>query len=114
MFGFSMGEILLLGAIALIAIGPKQLPEVARTIGKLLNELRRMSVEVQRAMNETHEETTRTFTDMQKSLDSALLPKASSTPAEPGAVGVAQSGQENQPALDEHQQMSFEIGKKES
>ncbi len=41
MFGFSMGEILLLAAIALIVIGPKQLPEFARQIGKVLNEIKR-------------------------------------------------------------------------
>ncbi len=39
--GFS--EILLLGAIALIFIGPKQLPEVARVIARFLNELRRVT-----------------------------------------------------------------------
>ena len=43
MFGLSMGEILLLAAIALIVIGPKQLPEFARQIGKILNEIKRAS-----------------------------------------------------------------------
>ncbi len=43
MFGFSIGEILLLAAIALIVIGPKQLPEFARQIGKILNEIKRAS-----------------------------------------------------------------------
>lgn len=32
---------LIIGVIALIFIGPDQIPETARTIGKLLNELRR-------------------------------------------------------------------------
>lgn len=41
MFGFSFFEILFLAALALIVIGPKQLPEVARTIGRFINELRR-------------------------------------------------------------------------
>ena len=41
MFGLSMGEILLLAAIGLIVIGPKQLPEFARQIGKMLNEIKR-------------------------------------------------------------------------
>ena len=34
-------EMLVLGAIALLVIGPKQLPEVARVIGRTLNELKR-------------------------------------------------------------------------
>lgn len=41
MFGFSFGEMLLLGALALIIIGPKQLPEVARQVGRILNEIKR-------------------------------------------------------------------------
>ena len=41
MLGFSLPEILFLAVLALIVIGPKQLPEVARTIGRFINELRR-------------------------------------------------------------------------
>jgi Tat protein translocase TatB subunit len=41
MFGLSFFEILFLAALALIVIGPKQLPEVARTLGRFMNELRR-------------------------------------------------------------------------
>ena len=41
MFGFSVGEVLLLAVIALVVIGPKQLPEFARQIGRLLNEIKR-------------------------------------------------------------------------
>lgn len=41
MFGLSFGEILVLGVMALILIGPKQLPEVARNIGRFMNDLKR-------------------------------------------------------------------------
>lgn len=41
MLGFSFTEILFLAVLALIVIGPKQLPEVARTIGRFLNDLKR-------------------------------------------------------------------------
>jgi Sec-independent protein translocase protein TatA len=41
MFGLSLFEIIFLLGMALIVIGPKQLPEVARTLGKFLTELRR-------------------------------------------------------------------------
>lgn len=34
-------EMLVLGVIALLVIGPKQLPEVARVVGRTLNELKR-------------------------------------------------------------------------
>lgn len=41
MFNIGFGEMLILAAIALIFIGPKQLPEVARIVGRTLNELKR-------------------------------------------------------------------------
>ena len=41
MFNFSMVEILFLAVLALILIGPKQLPEVARVLGRFITELRR-------------------------------------------------------------------------
>lgn len=41
MLGFSFGEILILALLALIVIGPKQLPDMARTLGRLFNEIRR-------------------------------------------------------------------------
>lgn len=43
MFGLNLTEIIFLAVLALIVIGPKQLPEVARTLGRMLNELRRAS-----------------------------------------------------------------------
>jgi sec-independent protein translocase protein TatB len=43
MLGLSLPEIIFLAILALVVIGPKQLPEVARTIGRVLNELRRAS-----------------------------------------------------------------------
>lgn len=45
MFGIGFSEILVIGLIALIFIGPEDLPRFARTIGRLLNEFRRGSEE---------------------------------------------------------------------
>jgi Tat protein translocase TatB subunit len=39
-------EILVIGAIALIVFGPEKLPEIARTIGRTANQLRKMASEV--------------------------------------------------------------------
>jgi Tat protein translocase TatB subunit len=41
MFGLGFFEILFILGMALIVIGPKQLPQVARTLGRFLTELRR-------------------------------------------------------------------------
>lgn len=43
MLGLSLPEILFLAVLGLVVIGPKQLPEVARVIARMLNELRRAS-----------------------------------------------------------------------
>ena len=39
-------EILIVGAIALIVFGPQKLPEIARTVGNFLNQLKSMANEV--------------------------------------------------------------------
>lgn len=52
MFNLGFTEILLLGVIALIFIGPSQLPEVARTIGRLLNEWKRATSDFQDTFTE--------------------------------------------------------------
>lgn len=41
MFGLGFSEILVLGVIALIFLGPEQLPELARTVGRFVNDLKR-------------------------------------------------------------------------
>ena len=41
MFNIGFTEMLVIAALALIFIGPKQLPEIARTLGRLLNDLKR-------------------------------------------------------------------------
>jgi sec-independent protein translocase protein TatB len=43
MFGLSFTHLLLLTVMALIFIGPEQLPGVARTLGRFINELKRAS-----------------------------------------------------------------------
>lgn len=41
MFGLGMSEIIIIAVLALILIGPEQLPEVARTLGRFINDLKR-------------------------------------------------------------------------
>lgn len=59
MFDIGFGEMILLAAIALIAIGPKQLPEVARTVGKLLGEFKKAVGDVTSTVANAREETDR-------------------------------------------------------
>ena len=48
MFGISFGEIILICVVALILFGPEKLPEIARSLGKILGELRRNSDRLKR------------------------------------------------------------------
>ena len=57
MFGLSFAHILLLAAIALIVIGPKQLPEVARSLGRFLNELKRVTGDVTKTITDARDMT---------------------------------------------------------
>ena len=42
MFDFGLGELLLVGIVALIVLGPERLPEAARTAGRLIGKLQRL------------------------------------------------------------------------
>lgn len=47
MFDLGGGELLVIGIIALIVIGPKELPGLLRTVGQALGKLRRMATDFQ-------------------------------------------------------------------
>lgn len=46
MFGIGLPELILLAIIALIVLGPEKLPQIARVLGRSLNEIRRATEEV--------------------------------------------------------------------
>ena len=47
MFDLSWGEVMVIGAVALIVIGPKDLPKALRTVGNMTSKVRRMASEFQ-------------------------------------------------------------------
>ena len=57
MFDFGMGELLVIGIVALIVVGPKELPVMFRTVGKFTGRMRSMARDFQRAMNDAADET---------------------------------------------------------
>ncbi len=68
MFNFSPEKLLLVGVIALIVLGPNRLPAAARTVAKVLVELRRMSgsfqAEVRDALTEPRDVLHKTMGEM--------------------------------------------------
>ena len=56
MFDMSWGEVLVIGAVALIVIGPKDLPKALRTLGNMTSKMRRMAGEFQSQFNEAMRE----------------------------------------------------------
>jgi len=56
MLDMSWGEVMVIGAVALIVIGPKDLPRALRTVGQVTGKLRRMAAEFQSQFNEAMRE----------------------------------------------------------
>ncbi len=51
MFGIGSTELLVILVVALLVLGPKNLPKMARTFGRAMGEFRRVSTEFQRTLN---------------------------------------------------------------
>jgi len=67
MFDISWGEFLLIGVVALVAIGPKELPGVLRTVGQWMTKLRRLASEFQGQFHEAIREAE--MADLKKEVD---------------------------------------------
>lgn len=68
MFNLGLTEILALSAIALLVIGPKQLPEVARSLARFLNEMKRSSAHLTKPLMDMKNEMRSAQYDVQQSV----------------------------------------------
>jgi sec-independent protein translocase protein TatB len=76
MFGIGMTELLVILGLALILIGPKKLPELARSLGKTLGELRRATDDLKETIAEEIEPIREEIPDkeeLKKALEKNLL-----------------------------------------
>ena len=67
MFDFSWSELLLIGVVALIFIGPKELPGVLRTLGQWMTKIRRMAGDFQNQFHDAMREAE--LADLKKEVD---------------------------------------------
>ncbi|CAN5180416.1 hypothetical protein BH10PSE8_BH10PSE8_21190 [soil metagenome] len=56
MFDIAWSEFMLVGAVALVVIGPKDLPKAMRTVGQAIGKIRRMASEFQGQFNDAMRE----------------------------------------------------------
>jgi sec-independent protein translocase protein TatB len=56
MFDIAWSEFMLIGAVALVVIGPKDLPKAMRTVGQAVGKIRRMASEFQGQFNDAMRE----------------------------------------------------------
>jgi sec-independent protein translocase protein TatB len=75
MFDFSWSELLLIGIVALIFIGPKELPGVLRTLGQWMTKIRRMASDFQNQFHDAMREAE--LADLKKEVDGMAAQAAS-------------------------------------
>jgi sec-independent protein translocase protein TatB len=95
MFDIGWGEILVIGIVALVVIGPKELPGVVRTLGQTMAKLRRMAADFQNQFNEAMREAE--IADLKKDAEKMIESATSVVTDNP----LAKAGEELQKAVEE-------------
>jgi TatA/E family protein of Tat protein translocase len=83
MFGIGMPELLLILGLALIVLGPKKLPELAKALGKGLAEFRRATDELKSEFRQMEREVDEASQSATLRDEPALENPAESTPVNP-------------------------------
>jgi len=88
MFGIGMQELLVIFVIGLVVLGPKRLPELARSLGRSLAEFRRASNDMRREFMSVSDE---------MRIEPAKLEPAAGKGAKPEAADASDSASETAP-----------------
>ena len=81
MFDIGWSELLVIGVVALIAIGPKELPGVLRAVGQWMGKIRRMAAEFQGQFQDAMREAE--MADIKKQVDEMTSAASSVTNYDP-------------------------------
>jgi Tat protein translocase TatB subunit len=87
MFGIGMQELIIIAIIALIIVGPKKLPDLAKTLGKSLGELRKAADGITDDLKQTMQNDEKPKDDGLK--DSLLLKKGDVEESKPDSSNNA-------------------------
>ena len=87
MFGIGGTELLVILVVALVVLGPKSVPQIARTLGKAMGEFRRVSTEFQRTLN----------TEIERELYGDAAPAPEKAPAATPGTENGKNVKEDQP-----------------
>ena len=94
MFGIGMPELILILALALIVLGPRRLPEIARALGKGMAEFRRATDELKDEMRQVEAEIDQSSAQATPKDDPQPAKNAETSP--PPASGQARPTEESE------------------
>lgn len=77
MFGIGTGELIVILIVALIIIGPQKLPEIAKSLGKAMGEVKRATRDIQDELK---------FDDLLKDEEPPQAPSPRTPPTQPPRV----------------------------
>jgi Tat protein translocase TatB subunit len=77
MFGIGMPELILIAVVALIVLGPKKLPDLAKSMGRAVREFRKATSELKETLQVDSEfsEVKKAFNDFQSDVNKSIQPE---------------------------------------
>lgn len=97
MFGIGMPELILILALALIVLGPRRLPEIARALGKGMAEFRRATDDLKEELRQVEAEVEQSPLQSTPENDSSLTKKAESPSPPPSSQAHPAEESEKKP-----------------
>jgi sec-independent protein translocase protein TatB len=102
MFGIGMPELILIAALALIVLGPKKLPDLAKSMGRAVREFRKATSELKETLQVDSEfsEVKNAFNDFQSDVNKTIQSeaKAEAPPAGQSQTALDTPGAGSAPA----------------
>jgi Tat protein translocase TatB subunit len=78
MFGIGMPELILIAVVALIVLGPKKLPDLAKSLGRAVREFRKATSELKETLQVDSEfsEVRKAFNEFQSDVNQSIQPQS--------------------------------------